>query len=216
MPSCVVVDMNLSQRRLQRRLLVVCASLIVCSVGLAMVLVGHRGIQPPLANEPAIFQPQALGHKPSVTVEPGMPTQLRIPKIKVDAAIDEMGLTSGGDLAAPKGPTTAGWYEAGPRPGSTGSSVIDGHYGWVGGKAAIFDDLHMLQRGDMVYTEDKKGVSTGFMVTGSRLYGPNEDDTAVFRSGDGKARLNLITCQGSWNAGQQSYQARLVVFTVKV
>lgn len=145
----------------------------------------------------------------------GLPIRLKIPKIDVDAPIDYVGLTPQGDLDIPKGPTNAGWYKSGPRPGEKGSSVVDGHFGWVNGKAAVFDNLHKLRKGDVITVEDEKGSTTMFVVSKSQTYAPNDIATAVFRSSDGKAHLNLITCQGDWNTNQDSYSARLVVFAEK-
>jgi hypothetical protein len=48
-----------------------------------------------------------------------------------------------------------------------------------------------------------------------RTYGPDEYASAVFRSSDGKAHLNLITCEGTWNSAQKSFSNRLVVFADK-
>ncbi len=145
-----------------------------------------------------------------------LPMRLKIPKISVDAAIDYVGLNPEGDLDVPNGYDSAGWYKDGPYPGHPGSAVMDGHFGRADKGVAIFDNLHQLQKGDKLSVTDIKGITTNFVVTGSRTYGPGEDATAVFRSDDGKPRLNLITCQGSWDNSQGGYVARLVVFTEKV
>jgi len=55
-----------------------------------------------------------------------------------------------------------------------------------------------------------------FAVTAIRMYNPDDDATQVFVSTDGKAHLNLITCQGSWNNTEQTYSERLVVFTDEI
>lgn len=148
-------------------------------------------------------------------LQPGLPVHLKIPKISVDSAIVHVGLTPQGDLAAPKAYENGGWYKDGPRPGEQGSSVIGGHYGRVNNKPSIFDNLHLLQKGDKIFITDEKGKPTTFIVTGSRSYSPSEDAAAVFRSGPGTVRLNLITCQGDWDSNQQSYTSRLVIFSEK-
>ncbi len=148
-------------------------------------------------------------------VNPGLPTRLKIPKINVDAAIEHVGLTSGGDMDIPKGPTTAGWFSQGPRPGANGSAVIDGHFGYRNDIPAIFDNLHTLQKGDNIYVEDDKGAIIIFVVRESRQYSPNENTSSIFTSNDGKTHLNLITCQGIWSNSQRSYSKRLVVFADK-
>lgn len=143
---------------------------------------------------------------------PGLPVRLKIPKINVDAAVEGLGLTPEGDLDAPDGPDNSGWYNAGPRPGEIGSSVLDGHFGWKGNKPAVFDKLHTLRVGDEIFVEDENKVTHTFIVTELRSFQPEDDARSVFLSSDNKSHLNLITCQGVWNKNQASYSTRLVVF----
>ncbi len=153
--------------------------------------------------------------KEEATISYGLPVRLVIPAIKVNAAVDYVGLTDSGDLDTPEIPSNVGWYKQGPRPGEVGSAVIDGHFGLSDNKSAVFDDLHKLRKGDKILSRDKAGISTTFIVTRTKTYKPTDDATAVFRSTDGKAHLNLITCQGDWNESQESYSTRLVVFADK-
>lgn len=145
----------------------------------------------------------------------GLPARLMIPKLNLNAAVDNVGLTSSGDLDVPKNPANAGWYAQGPRPGENGSAVIDGHFGWEDGKPAAFDSLHKLQKGDQLQVEDKNGSVTYFVVRELRKFGPNELALEIFKSSDDRAHLNLITCSGTWNKAQKSYSERLVVFADK-
>ena len=147
--------------------------------------------------------------------ESGLPVRLKIPSIKVDAAIGRVGLTPDGAMDVPKNPDEVAWFEPGKRPGENGSAVIAGHYGWKNGKAAAFDDLSQLRKGDKAYVEDDKGATISFVVRESRNYDPKADASDVFGSNDGKPHLNLITCEGAWNEAEKSYSNRLVVFTDK-
>jgi LPXTG-site transpeptidase (sortase) family protein len=143
----------------------------------------------------------------------GLPTRLVIPEINVDAAIEDVGLTAQGAMAVPAGPADVAWFDLGPRPGETGSAVIAGHEGWKDGISAVFDDLYKLRVGDKVYIDDQGGATTTFVVSGIQTYDQNGNAVAVFDSNDRQAHLNLITCEGTWNAAQKSYSNRLVVFT---
>lgn len=145
----------------------------------------------------------------------GRPIRLKIPAIAVDAAVESVGLTPDGAMDAPKEPADVAWFNQGPRPGKNGSAVIAGHFGWKDGIPAAFDKLSALQKGDKIYVEDEKGAVTTFVVRELRAYDPNADAGNVFNSSDGKAHLNLITCEGLWDAGSKSYSKRLVVFTDK-
>ncbi len=146
---------------------------------------------------------------------PGLPVRLTIRKITVDANIEHLGLTPQGAMAVPEGSADVGWYALGPRPGEEGSAVIAGHEGWKDAKPAVFDTLHTLSKGDIVSVEDEKGVITSFVVREIRTYSQTEDTSNVFGSTDGKAHLNLITCEGVWDPIKKTYANRLVVFTDK-
>lgn len=153
--------------------------------------------------------------KPEEQVVFGLPVRLRIPNINVDAAIEQVGVTSRGAMDVPKGPDGAAWFKFGPRPGERGSSVIAGHYGWKNQIPAVFDNLHELQKGDKLYVEDENGVIITFVVRESRRYNAKGNASDVFGSIDGKAHLNLITCEGVWSKVSESRPGRLVVFADK-
>lgn len=148
-------------------------------------------------------------------VDVGLPLRLRIPIIQVDAVVDYLGLTPEGLMDVPEGPVTVGWYKHGPRPGEKGNAVIDGHFGWKNNLPAVFDNLHKLHIGDKIYVEDNAGVINTFVVRELRRFDPEADATEVFISTDGKSHLNLITCEGIWNAASKTFSKRLVVFAQK-
>ena len=139
--------------------------------------------------------------------------RLVIAGIGVDTTIKPVELTTSGDMAIDDSIDSVAWYRLGPEPGEPGNAVIAGHYGWRDGQAAVFNELHTLKAGDRVVVYDEASTMTTFVVRELREYSPDADATEVFRSTDGKAHLNLITCIGSWNRSQQTYTKRLVVFT---
>lgn len=195
-----------------------CIILVELTLGLGFA--AYSMLRQPVASPKPPPVPAASPHTPIKIIPPkganaGLPVRLKIPKIGVDAALEQVGITPSGELGSPSGPTTAAWFAHGPRPGDAGSAVIDGHFGYKNARA-VFDNLHALQRGDVVSVEDEKGVSVTFVVRESRVYNPDENTAAVFASNDGNAHLNLITCQGAWNDARKSFSARLVVFTDKI
>lgn len=196
--------------KVQKSVVIIGTALAVFVIGVvSMVLFLRHSSHAAILTVPYVQQP----HTEPVADVPGLPVRLKIPKINVDAAVESLGLTTEGDLAAPKGFENVGWYNAGPRPGVTGSAVIDGHYGRAGDKPAVFDDLHTLEKGDLLYVEDGEKGTTTFVVTKLVTYRPEDDAVDVFRSSDDGAHLNIITCQGAWNKNQAGYSERLVVFT---
>lgn len=193
-------------KRLRRTLVVT----ILAGVTLSLALIFHvvpirSGSSSRTAHTPALNQP----------AKAGVPVRLKIPKINVDAPIEQVGLTSDGSMDTPKDPLDVASYSPGPRPGETGSAVIDGHFDRKGGSPGVFYNLNKLQNGDKLSVEDETGATITFVVRESRKYDPKADAAGVFRSGDGKVHLNLITCSGVWDTGQQSYSNRLVIFADK-
>lgn len=156
-----------------------------------------------------------LATPPAKDLNRGLPVRLLIPKIKIDAPVVYLGLTTGGDMAVPGSAEDVGWYKYGPLPGNDGSSVVDGHVVGSRGQRGVFADLNQLQKGDNLSVIDGQGRTATFTVRESQSYDPQADATAVFRSSDGKAHLNLITCSGDWDAAQHRYLERLVVFADK-
>jgi len=203
--------MNLTKTLSRRTLLLVILAGFVLSLAFMLRFILTSTIQ----SSPAQLTVHATAlHKQQVSA--GLPVHLKIPKINVDAALDYVGLTPQGALGVPVGPTDAAWYDQGPRPGERGDAIIDGHFGWKNNIPAVFDNLHALQKGDDIYVEDAKGVTTTFVVRTLQTYTQNENATGIFVSSDRGVHLNLITCQGVWNNTQQSYSNRLVVFADKV
>ena len=172
------------------------------------------------AQSAQLLRSQALPADPAVSsttseVGPGLPIRLGIPKIKVNAAVDYVGLTPDGAMGAPKIPRNVAWFNLGPRPGEVGNALISGHVNWWNGAASSFENLSKLKIGDKIYVKDNKGVTTTFAVRLIRTYGFTETAPEVFLSDDGLAHLNLITCIGVWNKKLRSYSRRLVVFADK-
>lgn len=144
--------------------------------------------------------------------ESGRPVRLTIPSIKVDSAIEYVGLTRRGEMDVPKRHGNVAWFSPGTRPGENGSAVIAGHYSWKGnGDGGVFRNLSKLRKGDLLYILDDKGTTVSFVVRESRLYDWDADASEVFTSANG-ARLNLVTCAGTWDNSKQSSTKRRVIF----
>ena len=140
-----------------------------------------------------------------------LPARLKIPSIKINAAIEQKSLTPDGAMDVPDNHNNVAWFSLGTRPGDKGSAVIAGHSGYKVGKV-IFDDLNQLGKGDKVYVEDTSGKSFSFLVREIRVYDSDAYTPEVFVSDKGK-HLNLITCAGVWDKSKKNYSKRLVVFT---
>ena len=166
----------------------------------------------PVADAVSVITANPINQKANLLIS-SLPILIKIPSIKVNATIEQVGLTQTGAMDSPVGPKEAGWFSLGVKPGEVGSSVIDGHSGWKNNIQAIFDNLYKIKIGDKIYVTDDKGITKTFIVKVIKKLDPVADANSVFTSNDGKAHLNLITCTGLWDAILKSHSQRLVVFT---
>ena len=198
------------------------AAVLVCLVGALVAIAAgvYLLVAPDGAPEGSFASPATMTDPAQTPATPvrvpevtfALPVRLVIPKIGIDAAVEEVGLTSGRDMASPSGPDTVGWYKFGARPGNRGSAVIDGHSGYADGRRAAFDDLPKLKVGDKLYVKDARGKRLVFVVRTTRLYARNASAAGVFASTKSR-RLNLITCTGAFDVAAGTHAKRLVVFT---
>ncbi len=148
----------------------------------------------------------------SAAQEISLPKKLEIPKLKVSADVENVGLTADNNMDAPKNNWSVGWFSPGPKPGETGSAVIAGHLDSQTGKPAIFWNLHQLQAGDYIFIIDDGGNKKRFRVVGSERYDTKNAPLEKIFGAQDDAYLNLITCNGVWDKQERNYDKRLVVF----
>src|SRR5918998_469877 len=123
------------------------------------------------------------------------PARLRVPTIKVDAAVEHVALTEDGAMDTPKDYANVAWYNLGPKPGQPGNATIAGHVDSKRGPA-VFWDLRKLKPGDEVYAIGDDGVERRFVVTVLEFYKrPDAPLQRIFGPAPG-THLNLITCAG--------------------
>ncbi len=150
----------------------------------------------------------------------GSPVRFTISKLGIDAGFQYTGLKADGDMEIPNTIVDVGWFTGSVRPGEQGTSIITGHVAQIRGgvvtKPGVFGTLKELRTGDRLSVLNDRGERITFVVRESRSLDPAADAKEVSSSADGKAHLNLITCEGTWNPEKLSYSARLVVFTDKL
>ncbi len=191
----------------------VVGALVAIGAGVYLLVAPGGAPEGSLASRATMTDPAQKPATPAAVpkITYALPVRLVIPKIGVDAAVENVGLTSGRDMASPSGPDTVGWYKFGPRPGNKGSAVIDGHSGYADDREAAFDDLPKLKVGDKLYVKDARGKRLVFVVRKKKLYARNASAAEVFGSTKSR-RLNLITCTGSFDVDAGTHAKRLVVF----
>jgi LPXTG-site transpeptidase (sortase) family protein len=183
------------------------ASLLIVAFGL---FAKSPVVTPPTATAPSADEGVLPTASAAETKQ--SPWRLSIPSIDLDAVIQEVGLTPEGNMGVPSNYTDVGWFKSGPRIGKPGNAVLAGHLNSGPNSGAVFQNLHKLQPGDIIYVKDKN-MQQRFRVIGSQSYVLQEAPmNKIFGSTD-KAQLNLITCSGSWDKDRADYDQRLVVFT---
>lgn len=141
------------------------------------------------------------------------PLQITIPSIDVQAEIQPVGLTANGEMDAPSNFVDVAWYKDGTVPGMKGSAVIAGHLSGKKVPEAVFFDLKKLVLGDEILVTDESGATWTFKVTAVKSYQYSDPADEVFLGDNTVARLNLITCAGSWLSGISLFEERIVIFS---
>lgn len=190
--------------------------LAACNALILYNLLTYDAVPDVRASIGTVVRKETPPEAPSVPKIFGVPLRIGIPSIAVDADVEKVSLAADGSMGVPKDPLNAAWYELGPHPGEIGNAVIVGHVNWIKGATGVFADLRKLKPGDVIDVQDDGGAIIAFVVRERRKYDAAADATGIFVSHDGKAHLNLITCDGSWVKSAKQYSERLVVFADKI
>jgi hypothetical protein len=165
-----------------------------------------------------------------------VPLELKIPSLEVNAPVFGVGLTSGNEMDAPKGPIgdsvwhTAFWYRGSGIPGESGTATIAGHVNDPLGRPEIFANLQDLQPGDLIFIHyTTSNIDITFTVDQVKVYSLQESsDPAVLAqiygtgpvngtepqpAPDGLSHLTLITCAGNIVNGQ--FDHHVVVYATQ-
>lgn len=154
------------------------------------------------------------------TVAPDKPRYLSIPKLEIkNSRIFEVGLSPEGQMLTPYNIFDVGWYNGSAKPGTKGTSIIDGHNGGphVHG---VFKNLPELAYGDKVIIEMGDGQTYTYQIIDNITVPLSEADAKMLYAAQspvsGKESITLITCTGEWSQVQQTYLSRQFARAVKV
>jgi sortase (surface protein transpeptidase) len=114
-------------------------------------------------------------------------------------------------------PHVLGWWRAGARPGAgAGTIVVDGHVdSWRRGFGALFR-LRELRPGDAVRVRDAAGRWHSYRVMARRQYSKEQLPSRQVFAQQGRERLVLITCGGSFDRATRQYADNVVVYALPV
>lgn len=143
---------------------------------------------------------------------PIMPTRLQIPAVKLNAAVETVGVLENGQMGVPKAFDKVGILAPWTKPGEKGNAVMAGHFDHYTGPA-VFYPLRRLKPGDQVVVSGGGGRKLIFIVQSVESYPTNKAPIEKIFGTTDQRRLNLITCDGKFNRKTQEHARRLVVFT---
>ena len=151
-------------------------------------------------------------------VAPNKPRFITIPKYNIKGRVIEVGVTSTNNMDVPDNVFDAGWYTGSVLPGSgAGASVINGHVsGYT--TTGVFYNLKDLNPGDQVSVELGSGKVLNYQVVDKKWVAADAFNVmdVLNPAVAGTEALNLITCGGSFDAGSEQYQERVLVFTKRI
>ncbi|MGE5829165.1 MAG: class F sortase [Micromonosporaceae bacterium] len=141
------------------------------------------------------------------------PVKISIPRIKLLAWVDEIGLAPNGALEEQSFSTAshAAWYAGGPSPGEVGPAIITGHVD-TKDSIAVFFYLSRLRPGDDVVITRADNRKLTFTVDWLGSFPKAQFPSDLVYGSTAYPALRLITCGGQFDRKTLSYPDNIVVF----
>lgn len=143
------------------------------------------------------------------------PQQLLIPRLGVQAPIENKGINGHNQMEAPDKPFDVAWYPFTAKPGAGGNAVFSGHRDFAGVGPAVFWKLGQLSPGDTIQVTGVEGTRLDYQVTQSWDYTLSDIPMASVLAQGGGDQITLITCAGAYSQAA-GYDHRLVVRAKRV
>lgn len=147
-----------------------------------------------------------------------IPVRLVIDKIGVDALIETVGLTPDGLMDAPNTDHGVGWYSKSARAGEKNyAMLLDGHYG-TAQAPAVFYRLTELGLGDSLKVHGDNGAVLEYKVVEMEQQYASDVDMrkAMYPYRKGVQSMTIITCEGEYDATNNSYDKRTIVYAERI
>jgi LPXTG-site transpeptidase (sortase) family protein len=138
-----------------------------------------------------------------------------IPRLGVQAPIENKGIDSHNQMEAPDKPFDVAWYPFTAKPGGGGNAVFAGHKDFAGIGPAVFWKLGQLSSGDTIQVTGANQAQLQYQVTQTWDYTLADIPMASVLAQGGGDQITLITCAGSYSRAA-GYDHRLVVRAKRV
>lgn len=204
-----------------RRGLLLVATVLVLVLGAGAASVWRFTAHPPAqpVAHPPSMAPTASAAAPTAIPTPAFakPARLVIPSIKVDAAVETVGVDNQGYIANPADSWNVAWFDGSVLPGQPGNAFLYGHVDWYAEPALgrphgprVFVNLSVLKIGEQVRVVGDDGKTLIFQVDAMETV-PYSTPPGKWLSRTGPPTLTLETCAGKWDAKAGTYESRLIV-----
>lgn len=136
--------------------------------------------------------------------------RISIPSIGLDSAYTDVGLTSAGAIDVPA--TVVGRWNGSAAPGAPGAGFYDGH------TPGIFSGLAGLSSGANITITGADDTSYIYRVVHREIIALSNVDMRSVLSvyGGASEGVNLMTCAGTYVPSLGTYDARLIIYAVRI
>jgi hypothetical protein len=178
-----------------------------------------RPMAAPTAQAPVAAVSTASGHRPETARVTGAtaaspPVALVIPAIGVNARVVPEDLGPGGALDIPP-PQQVGWYDRGPAPDQSGTTMLAGHIDDNGVPGALLR-LNDVQLGAAIRVTTASGRVAAYTVTRRQVLPQHELAYSGLLSQQGAPSLVLVSCGGAYDEATHLYLDNIVVVATPV
>jgi Sortase domain len=178
-----------------------------------------RPVAAPTTRAPVAPVSTASGHRPGTARVTGAtaaspPVALVIPAIGVSARVVPEDLGPGGALDIPP-PQQVGWYDRGPAPDQSGTTMLAGHIDDNGVPGALLR-LNDVQLGAAVRVTTASGRVAAYTVTRRQVLPQHELAFSGLLSQQGAPSLVLVSCGGAYDEATHLYLDNIVVVATPV
>jgi len=202
--------------RSRRRLVIAGGVAVIVSILLAVgyLVIDHSSRQLAASGIISVTPKQSLATNASATVPVAKPISIKIASLSISSTLEAVGQLTSGEMSPPTLLEQPAWYRKGFMPGENGSAVIAGHLDGVGNKIGVFANLNQITIGDSIVISDENKTVRTFKVTGKESFPYNRAPIEQLFGSSSSKLLRLITCDGRWLRGEQTYGERLVITSV--
>lgn len=171
------------------------------------------GARPSTAGSAPVVRTRDAG-LPAVTAV-GQPSRLQIESVKLDLAIQPVGVASDGQMDLPPNPTVVGWYRFGPVPSDRqGSVVLGGHLDSKEFGSGPLVNLRKLRPGDDIRVLSSDGSTASYRVQQVREVPKKQLAVEDLFDRAGDRKLRIVTCGGPYDRDRGGYRDNVVVTAV--